>query len=105
MNLCLWKDLLKQTGWWAKPLELIEVEQLQLTTVSAGSLTEFSILWFFMMVLIRRHLQGHLIMESQQVIGVLIPLLRTDVGRGYRDWIDRTATDDWLDILQDFKLA
>ena len=33
-------------------------------------------------------------MESQQVIGLLIPLLRTHVGQGYRGRIDRTSTDD-----------
>ena len=44
-------------------------------------------------------------MELQQVIGLLIPLLCTDVGWGYKGWIDQTATDNWLEVLQDFKLA
>ena len=37
--ICLWKDLLKQTGWQTKTLELVEKEQLQLTTLLTGSLT------------------------------------------------------------------
>ena len=37
--ICLWTDLLKQSGWQTKPLELVGKERLQLTTLSTDSLT------------------------------------------------------------------
>ena len=37
--ICLWTDLLKWTGWQTKPLELVEKERLQLTTLLIDSLT------------------------------------------------------------------
>ena len=46
-----------------------------------------------------RHLQGHLITESRQVISLLITLSRTDVAGGYAGANDKTVTDDWLDLI------
>ena len=48
-----------------------------------------------MIVLLQRQLRGHLIMESQQVIGFLILLLYTDVVR-HTGATEGTVTNDWL---------
>ena len=93
--ICLWTDLLKRTSWQTKPLELVKKEQLQLTTLLTDSLTWFTALLFFMIVLLQRQLRGHLIMESQQVIGFLILLLYTDVVR-HTGATEGTVTNDWL---------
>lgn len=74
------------------------MERLQLATLITGLLTWFT-LQIFTIVILWRHLQGHLITESRQVISLLITLSRTDVAEGYAGAKDKTVTDDWLDLI------
>ena len=101
--ICLWKDLLKRTSWQAKTLELVEKEQLQLTTLLTGSLTWFTAIRFFYDSTFTRKFTRTFNYGITTSNRFLITLCTGVVRR--TGGTEGTVTDEWQDLIQDFTLG